>query len=98
MRARCSDSFTRNTGVACLSLYHFDWNTPSYCLCFAGRGVELQPDLPVEAKLPRRLRILAKLISPVPSLWPVGTSAMCALFLKPLVIAQLSDKLPAVRC
>jgi hypothetical protein len=28
MRARCSDSFTRNTGVACLSLYHFDWNTP----------------------------------------------------------------------
>ena len=29
MRARCSDSFTRNTGVACLSLYHFDWNTPA---------------------------------------------------------------------
>ena len=29
MRARCSDSFTRNTDVACLSLYHFDWNTPT---------------------------------------------------------------------
>jgi hypothetical protein len=23
MRARCSGSFTQNTGVACLSLYHF---------------------------------------------------------------------------
>ena len=28
MRARCSDSITRDTGVDCLSLYHFDWNTP----------------------------------------------------------------------
>jgi hypothetical protein len=28
MRVKCSGSITRDTGVDCLSLYHFDWNTP----------------------------------------------------------------------
>jgi hypothetical protein len=28
MRVRCSGSITRDTGVDCLSLYHFDWSTP----------------------------------------------------------------------
>ncbi len=28
MRVKCSGSNTRDTGVDCLSLYHFDWSTP----------------------------------------------------------------------
>jgi hypothetical protein len=48
MRVKCSGSITRDTGVDCLSLYHFDWNTPlraegvrawslnsAFCLTFA---------------------------------------------------------------
>ena len=30
MRVRCSGSITRDTGVDCLSLYHFDWSTPIF--------------------------------------------------------------------
>ena len=29
MRARCSGSVTRDTGVDCLNLYHLDWSTPN---------------------------------------------------------------------
>ena len=58
MRARCSDSFTRNTGVACLSLYHFDWNTPSLAASLVGR-------LPLLVNAP--FLILAFLIRALPS-------------------------------
>jgi len=33
MRAGCSGSITRDTGVDYLNLYHLDWSTPHFQVC-----------------------------------------------------------------
>jgi hypothetical protein len=48
-------------------------------LCLADRGIKLQPYLPAKPSALSVCAMLAKLISPVPGSWRVGTSAMCTL-------------------